>query len=229
MLFHTVDLADGSGVYVQQVTARLETALGAEALTRAWQAVLDAWPNLRASFAWAGLPRPLQRIHRAVEMPVAVLDWRGLDAAAQTTELDRFLAEDRIKGFDPTSAPLMRVTLARLAEASWQVVWSHHHLLLDGWSMPIVFQGVLASLAAVTRGSPGPAGRPRLPPPHRPSGRSRSGSGGSVLARAAGRRAGTVLPGSRSQARERQRHGGPSSRSRPALTGKLAKRRAVMA
>jgi amino acid adenylation domain-containing protein/non-ribosomal peptide synthase protein (TIGR01720 family) len=154
MLFHTVDAADGSGVYVQQVTALLETPLGAEALTLAWQAVLDAWPNLRASFAWSGLARPLQRIHRSVAMPVAVLDWCGLDASAQAGALERFLAEDRRRGFDPAEAPLMRVTLARVSKASWQVVWSHHHLLLDGWSMPIVFQGVMTALAAVAEGGP---------------------------------------------------------------------------
>ncbi|QQP93606.1 amino acid adenylation domain-containing protein (plasmid) [Skermanella sp. TT6] len=161
MLFHTVEQAAGSGVYVQQVTARLDTPLGAEGLTRAWQAVLEAYPNLRAGFAWAGLPRPLQRIPRRAELPVAVLDWRALGEAGQAAALDRFLAEDRARGFDPATPPLMRVTLARTGETAWQVVWSHHHLLLDGWSMPIVFRGVMRALAAITRGD-----APDLPGDH---------------------------------------------------------------
>src|SRR5439155_11641476 len=59
--------------------------------------------------------------------------------------------EDR-RAFDLRRAPLMRCTLIRRGEGSHRFLWSMHHVLLDGWSLPIVQQQVFALYQAFTRG-----------------------------------------------------------------------------
>src|SRR5262249_13737527 len=67
-------------------------------------------------------------------------------------ELDRWLARDRAEGLDLATAPLTRVMLARLPGTEVQVVWTFHHVLLDGWSVFQVLSDVFACHAALASG-----------------------------------------------------------------------------
>lgn len=95
-----------------------------------------------------------------MELPWEAQDWRGWEEARQQAELERFLHEDRRRPFDLGKAPLMRLALIRLADEVWQMVWSHHHIILDGWSISLVLSEVLASYEAFLRGE-----APRLSSP----------------------------------------------------------------
>ncbi|MBT5903247.1 MAG: amino acid adenylation domain-containing protein [Opitutaceae bacterium] len=148
-LFHHLRDPAG-GDYVEQMTFLLEGALDLAAFERAWQVVVDRHPALRTSFQWEGLEKPLQIVHRQVAVPLVTEDW-GSDGGDR---LDAFLATDREKGFDLAAAPLMRLTVASIGAERWQVIWTHSHLLLDGWSLPLVLQEVLAAYAGGGGGLP---------------------------------------------------------------------------
>jgi amino acid adenylation domain-containing protein/non-ribosomal peptide synthase protein (TIGR01720 family) len=158
MHFHSL-LAPGSGVYVGQFGYLLEGPLDAGALERAWRGVVARHEALRAGFAWEDLPRPVQVVRREAALPFRVEDWRGLAGAERQAQLERWLEADREAGFDTRRAPLMRVGLFRLDGEEHQMVWTHHHLVMDGWSVPLLLRDVLAIYAAHVRGE-----EPRLPP-----------------------------------------------------------------
>ncbi|HVR99437.1 MAG TPA: condensation domain-containing protein, partial [Thermoanaerobaculia bacterium] len=85
-----------------------------------------------------GKMAPVGEVHRRIDPPVDLADWRHLSPAEQRVSLDSLLREDRRQGFDPAAAPLMRIRLIRLADEVHQLVWTHHHLLFDGWSRPVL-------------------------------------------------------------------------------------------
>ncbi|MEV0505579.1 condensation domain-containing protein, partial [Streptomyces spectabilis] len=89
--------------------------------------------------------------HRAA-VPVAHHDWTGRPADWCAREMDRLLDEDRAAGIDLGVAPLMRLTLIRLAPDRVRMVWTFHHILLDGWSAAQVFDEVCERYAAATAG-----------------------------------------------------------------------------
>jgi amino acid adenylation domain-containing protein len=159
MLFET--LAGERGVYFIQIAWTLRGDLDAAAFLRAWQEVTDRHPILRTGFAWERLERPVQVVRRRATLPVHEEDLRGLPAAEQQDRVARFLAADREQGFDLTKPPLMRVALFRLAEDAYRFVWSRHHLLLDGWSTPLVVKDVFATYEARRRGEEPALERPR--------------------------------------------------------------------
>ncbi|HEX2190552.1 MAG TPA: amino acid adenylation domain-containing protein [Longimicrobiaceae bacterium] len=161
MLFHVL-FAPGEGGYVGQSVFTLAGDVEVDALRRAWQGAVDRHPALRTGFAWEGVERPLQLVHRRAELPFRVEDWRGSPEAERAARLDRWLGEDRAAGFDLAGAPLMRLTLFRLEDAAYRVVWTHHHLVTDGWSIPLLFRDVVALYDAATRGAD--AGLPPAPP-----------------------------------------------------------------
>ncbi|WP_163867066.1 non-ribosomal peptide synthase/polyketide synthase, partial [Myxococcus eversor] len=158
ILFHTL-LAPDSGVYFVQSSFRLQGHFDPQRFRSAWELLVRHNPVLRTSFVWEGLTEPLQVVHSRAELPWLQHDWRDLDADQQQAQRDAFLAEDRARGFDLTCPPLMRLAILRMGESSWQLVWSQHHLLLDGWSVGQLLQDLFATYEALLHSRP-----PRLQP-----------------------------------------------------------------
>ncbi|MEP6487764.1 amino acid adenylation domain-containing protein [Microcoleus vaginatus GB2-A3] len=160
MLFHTL-YSPNSGVYFEQLTCTLRKLANAQAFKQAWQQVTDRHPILRTSFVWEGLKEPVQVVYRQVQLPWEEFDWQDLAPAAQQQQLETFLKSDRDRGFDMRQPPLMRMTLIKLAKDTYYFIWSHHHLLLDGWSNPTILTEVFDFYQAFLNGEQLSLPRPR--------------------------------------------------------------------
>ncbi|MEP9324372.1 non-ribosomal peptide synthetase [Paraburkholderia phymatum] len=157
ILFHSLYAPDRT-TYVNQLVATL-TSPDIARVTAAFDHVVPQHDILRTSF-WHDADVPLQIVHRQAKLPVVVLDWRNRHA--HTANFEQWLAEDRAQGFDLGQAPLMRVTLIRVSDDEWRLVWTRHHLLLDGWSTARMFADVLRDYMSERRAlSFGPAARLR--------------------------------------------------------------------
>ncbi|MEV7600679.1 non-ribosomal peptide synthase/polyketide synthase [Kitasatospora sp. NPDC089797] len=157
MLFHRL-VGGPDDVYLDQAALLLEGVTDPRTLALAWQRVVDRTPALRTSVRWEGVPAPLQLVHRDVRLPVAHHDLRALDPQQRADRLERLRAEDLAAGLDIAVAPLTRLTLVRLPDARVQLLWTSHHLILDGWSLAQVLTEVFEEYAALTTGAaPAPA------------------------------------------------------------------------
>ncbi|MFK0314407.1 amino acid adenylation domain-containing protein, partial [Pseudomonas sp. NPDC090233] len=130
MLFHSL-LQQGSGEYINQLCVDVE-GLDVERLCNAWQAAVDSHDILRSAFAWEGGGEQLQIIHRQVQLDVTCHDWRGRDDLA--TALLELAEQDRARGFDLRHPGLLRLTLVRTDEHRQHLMFTNHHILMDGWS-----------------------------------------------------------------------------------------------
>ncbi|MBR0738639.1 amino acid adenylation domain-containing protein [Bradyrhizobium liaoningense] len=133
MLFHA--LRDGANdAYVNQVGLELFD-VDAGQLRAAWQAVSDRHAALRTGFVWQNLSGAAQQmVHRHVTVPFVEEDWRGgshVDLEAALAEISR---RDREMGFDVSQPPLQRIRLIRLDDSRHWLIWTHHHIFVDGWS-----------------------------------------------------------------------------------------------
>lgn len=151
MLFHTL-YAPESEVYFEQLLCILSGKLNFSAFQKAWEQVVARHSVLRSSFYWEEIEKPLQMVNKQVDLPWVQMDWRHLTPDEQQKHLEEFLSSDRQKGFNVTQAPLMRFTIIQLGEETYQFIWSHHHILFDGWSMQIILKEVLAFYEATQRG-----------------------------------------------------------------------------
>jgi amino acid adenylation domain-containing protein len=151
MLFHTL-YASESRVYFEQLICTLEGNLSASAFEQAWQQVVERHPILRTAFLWEDLDEPLQIVRQQVKLSWEQHDWRELSPGEQQEQLEAFLQAERQRGFDLSQAPLMRLALIQVDENTYQFIWCHHHLLLDGWSLPLVFKEVFAFYEALRQG-----------------------------------------------------------------------------
>ncbi|HEX6287704.1 MAG TPA: amino acid adenylation domain-containing protein, partial [Herpetosiphonaceae bacterium] len=158
MLFHT--LYD-PGLYVEQTISTLRGNLNLAAFQRAWQQAVDRHPILRTAFLWEGLDSPLQVVRRQTKLPWTIEDWRGLDPDEHQSRLQQFLQADLARGFDLAQAPLMRLALFQTADDTYSFVWSQHHILLDGWSLPLLLNEIFTSYEAASQGRELHLPRPR--------------------------------------------------------------------
>ena len=143
MLFHA-RLEPRAGMYFERAAWTLDTDLDVAALRRAWQETMERHPILRTSFAWEDMDEPHQVVHREAALPWEEADWRALSDEQQQARQATWMKEDEARGFDLARPPLMRVAVLRLRERTWRVVWSFHHLLLDGWSVGRVLNEMLS-------------------------------------------------------------------------------------
>lgn len=119
-----------SSAYVEQLRIELAACPDPDALRQAWADLYARHPALRTSFHHAGLSEPQQVVHRTGALPWRVEDRRdGADV-----DIDAIARQDREKGFDLSRPPLWRVVLVLLPDSA-VLVWTFHHLLLDGWSL----------------------------------------------------------------------------------------------
>ncbi|MBZ4423317.1 non-ribosomal peptide synthetase, partial [Myxococcus sp. RHSTA-1-4] len=151
MLFHTL-AEPGSGVYVSQLAWTFGGTVDLDVFRRAWEAAVARHPLLRTSFVWDGLEEPLQVVHPSVALPWEEHDWRGVPESEQQARFEALSAGDRARGFDPLRAPLTRLTVVRLDEHVHRVLWTHHHLLMDGWSLGLLLQGLFSSYEELRAG-----------------------------------------------------------------------------
>ncbi|GAA4033864.1 non-ribosomal peptide synthetase [Allokutzneria multivorans] len=138
MLFHSL-VDSASGVYVDQIRLTLDGVSDPRLLGEAWQTVVDRNPILRSGVVWEGVDEPVQVVRREITLPVKHFDWRGLSEEDRSLELSRVLADDRAEGMDLNADVLMRVAIARYTDDRVLLIWSSHHVLLDGWSTAQVF------------------------------------------------------------------------------------------
>jgi amino acid adenylation domain-containing protein/non-ribosomal peptide synthase protein (TIGR01720 family) len=141
-----------TGFYVFQELFEVSGPLHVETLRAAWQQIGDRHAPLRTLFVGLAEARPLQVVVRRVEMPWIELDWRDRTEAQERDGIRLLLARDRRTGFQLDRAPLSRVTLLRLADDRYRIVWTYHHAITDGWSSGILRQEILSAYVAAVRG-----------------------------------------------------------------------------
>ncbi len=147
---------DDDNPYVIAMAADISGSLDAELLRRCAAAMFDRHPNLRASFLHGNLSKPVQVIPDRVEVP-----WRTVTST--TGQVAAIEAAERRRPFDVARGPLIRFLLIELPDAAWHLVIVAHHIVIDGWSLPLL----IAELITLYDAAGDPAALPPAPRPYR--------------------------------------------------------------
>ncbi len=116
--------------YVIGMAADIAGALDADLLRDCAAKMLARHPNLRASFFSQGIPRPVQIVPSRVDLP-----WRHISAAPG--DVESLEAAERRRPFDLEHTPAIRFLLIELPGGQWRLVITAHHIVIDGWSLPV--------------------------------------------------------------------------------------------
>ncbi|MEM9290710.1 MAG: amino acid adenylation domain-containing protein [Acidobacteriota bacterium] len=153
-LLFTSQVSPRDGLYHMQLVVRLEGELRPRPLALAWEAVAQRHGALRTLFSWRRLEEPRQAVLKpgVAALPVR---WIEMPEALGAEPWEALLAADRRHGFPLDRAPLARVTAVRRGPRQTTLLWSFHHIILDGWSAARVLAEVLRLYAAAVEAEAG--------------------------------------------------------------------------
>ncbi|MEU3571757.1 amino acid adenylation domain-containing protein [Kitasatospora sp. NPDC036755] len=160
MLFHAQFDRTGADVYITQCALTLSGPLDVSALRAAAAELLRRHAALRVCFHETAAGEAVQVLVDEPIVPWTEHDLSALPAEEGAAELDRLVEEDRRQRIDLAAAPLLRFTLLRLSPQRHQLLLTNHHLLLDGWSVPVVFEELFSLYLANGADSGLPRPRP---------------------------------------------------------------------
>ncbi|TNE54260.1 MAG: amino acid adenylation domain-containing protein, partial [Bacteroidetes bacterium] len=150
MLFH--HLADvGKSSYFEQARFTLNGHIQKDDFQSAFQKLIDRHDILRTNFFHSRIGQPHQLIFESRKADFRFLDLSN--SGGQQNELEELMHRDRLESFDLERAPLMRIHLVKTTESTYEVIWSHHHILMDGWCIALVIQDFMQLYAGETQGT----------------------------------------------------------------------------
>ncbi len=142
-IYQSLSTTDDS--YIVQLFGNFDGPIEEATYKEAWLLALRRFPALRLNFSWE--ETPVQVIKKE-----GILDWHSIDLTAEGKSREEVQKEDRNKRYDLSQAPLFRVYLLHEAGASFSLLFSMHHSILDGWSLPILFDWVHQTYATLSSG-----------------------------------------------------------------------------
>jgi iturin family lipopeptide synthetase B len=151
MYFHALSEPE-SEAYFEQWSFRIEGDLRPELVRASWNDLFARHDALRTVFTADTGGRPRQQVLRHREVDLTVKDLSATPAVSREERLGQEKDADRRRGFRLDADPLVRVLLIRWAPDLWDLVWSHHHIVLDGWSAGLVQFEFLETYAAKRAG-----------------------------------------------------------------------------
>jgi amino acid adenylation domain-containing protein/non-ribosomal peptide synthase protein (TIGR01720 family) len=151
MLFHYLK-DPHSGVDIEQIVVHLPEKIEPRRLQMVWQWLVNRHDILRAKFVWE-INETQQEVLSEVDLPFEVREERGLSEKVRAERLKEFLQTDRVRGFDLSEAPMLRLTLFQWSEVAFSLVWTFHHALLDGRSYPVLLREVFEAYAELRTGA----------------------------------------------------------------------------
>jgi amino acid adenylation domain-containing protein/non-ribosomal peptide synthase protein (TIGR01720 family) len=138
LLFHTI-YSPSEAYMVQLVWHSPDNSLlNLVHLQQAWRLLIARYDLLRTYFLWEGLDEPVQIVQKTVDLIWIVYDWSTINEHKLAERLETFLKADRQVGFNFKEAPLLKITILQLPQDRYVMIATLHHILLDGWSLPIL-------------------------------------------------------------------------------------------
>lgn len=163
LLFQNEFDGRGPDLYTVQLTADLHGTVDADVLESSLAALMERHPGLGAGFCYRDAGDPVSVLRTGVRVPLVRADLTDLPVARHPERLREIAEADRLRRFDLADPPLMRWALVRLGERHHQLIWTIHHILVDGWSLPVLVRELLSGYVAG-----GGAATTALLPPVRP-------------------------------------------------------------
>nr|WP_229675792.1 non-ribosomal peptide synthase/polyketide synthase [Hoyosella rhizosphaerae] len=136
LLFHAVLAEETVDAYMVQLVLHLRGTVDANRMRRTLHSLLVRYPNLRVAYAVDNSGQAVQVVVDDVALPFTEVDLAGEDD--KDSALQRVLADDHQRQFDMAAPPLIRFMLINLGGGEYRFVITNHHILLDGWSTPLL-------------------------------------------------------------------------------------------
>lgn len=150
MLFHGL-YNQSSNAYMEQYSwdiSNLDIAI----FKTTWAHLIKQHTILRSAFYYEELSVPVQCAYKDLPLPLDILDYTIYPEEEIKKRVSTFIKEDYDRRISFDKAPLIRISLLKMAANTYKMVWTHHHILLDGWSVSLLMGEMLDVYGKLCKG-----------------------------------------------------------------------------
>ncbi|MBT2572354.1 amino acid adenylation domain-containing protein, partial [Bacillus sp. ISL-51] len=151
MLFHSL-LDEDSSSYFEQASFDLQGELKIERFSASLERLFEKYAVLRTRFYSGWNDIPLQIVYKTQKPQIHLADLRDMDKIRREDEIRSYQREDKAKGFDLAQDRLMRIAIFRMEDYKYHIIWSFHHIVMDGWCLPLITKEVFEHYSALQEG-----------------------------------------------------------------------------
>ncbi|MEO2261327.1 condensation domain-containing protein, partial [Paenibacillus amylolyticus] len=138
MLFHS--MLHKSNNYFEQYTLELEGDLNVNLVNQSFAKLIERYDILRTIFVWKKVKKSVQVVLKTQKIDLNFEDISQLSESEKSRYVNEYKQEDRGEGFDLLKGPLIRLAVLKKDSNSYIMIWSFHHILMDGWCISILMQ-----------------------------------------------------------------------------------------
>jgi NRPS condensation-like uncharacterized protein len=153
MFFHTLK-NEQSRAYFQQLIFKIKGNIDRDLLQRSFDLVIERYDILRTVFRADKLEKPMQFVLKQRNFRLGFEDISHMEDNETAIYLEEFVKRDKAKGFDLTRDMLMRVSLFKTGSEAYDLAWSFHHILMDGWCLGIIYKELIYIYQSLKQGKP---------------------------------------------------------------------------
>ncbi|WP_416654229.1 non-ribosomal peptide synthase/polyketide synthase [Bacillus amyloliquefaciens] len=137
MLFHSL-FDPSSGAYFQQTMFDLHGDLDIDSFSKSLDGLSKKYDIFRTNFYRGWKDQPLQIILKTKKIGFQFIDLREMKESQKEEMIQKYAREDKLQGFDLEKGELMRLLILRTDDTAYRFIWSFHHILMDGWCLPLI-------------------------------------------------------------------------------------------
>ena len=139
MLFHSQMEAGASSVYHDVFNYRMQGKLIDKNFIKVWDLLAKSHSTLVTSFHFSKYSEPLQLVHNKIKLPIDFIDISQEASSKQDKLVEAWREHERYQAFDIEQAPLFRIVVHKLKDDLFDIGFSFHHAIFDGWSVASLF------------------------------------------------------------------------------------------
>ncbi|MDZ8030988.1 non-ribosomal peptide synthetase [Nostoc sp. DedSLP04] len=141
--------------YSELACVQLVGALNVDALERSLNEIVRRHEALRTTFEMLE-EEAIQIIHPAVTVTLPVVNLLSMSEAKRQAQVKRLTTEIAQKPFNLVTGPLLRVMLLQTGAEEYLLLFTIHHIAVDGWSIGVLIRELAGLYEAFSIGKASP-------------------------------------------------------------------------
>ncbi|PSB17676.1 non-ribosomal peptide synthetase [Phormidesmis priestleyi ULC007] len=160
MLFHSL-YDESLGTFLEQIFCSITGDFHIDLFEKSWNELFKQNDIFRTILIPQKASQPLQMVLRECQIIFHYEDIQHLTGKQQEDFLKTYQQKDRKTGFKLDRDLLMRVAVFQTHPDAYEIVWTYHHILLDGWSSGLMLGQLIDTYKALVDGKrPNPGSAP---------------------------------------------------------------------
>ncbi len=151
MLFHSI-MDSASGAYFEQSRLKIMGKIDIKLFERSFNFIIEKYDILRTVFLYEKVSQPVQIVLRKRMGNIIYNDISALEEKERNSFIEDFIKKDKMQGFKLSIDLPMRIAVIKTGETEYEIIWSYHHIIMDGWCLGIIMSEFFKAYTLLGKG-----------------------------------------------------------------------------